>query len=189
MIDLLRNRLLILRGKTIVEFGAGYHEAFREQIARHNRYIVTDVDLSGLPALHSSYLEIQYMNACETALADESVDFACSSMLVMHLPLEKHFSEVRRVLKRDGVYLIAVTGPEHHRELKRAGIDPGIDVQKDALLSLGARIAQEEKRFEPFVSVEERESWLKFAQPEWRGRIAELTGLTKHYLLFELQAR
>ena len=53
-----------------------------------------------------------------------SVDVACSSMLVMHLDTERHFSEVKRILKRDGVYVFATTGLKHNQEIKRLGFDP-----------------------------------------------------------------
>ena len=186
MIKLLQEYLHGLSGKTIVEFGAGYHESFREDIAKNNHYIISDINLNELMKPTETNLDIRCLDACNISLGDSSVDVACSSMLVMHLDTAHHFSEVRRILKRNGVYIFAATGCMHNQELKKLGFDPHLDVDISAMLEHGARVVAEECLFEPFTSIQDKLFWYEFCNLDVGHDEFPIYGLTKHYLLFEL---
>ena len=134
MISILKDQLLKLNDKTILELGAGYHESFRETVASKNDYTISDLVLQELPQRLHSRLRVIKADACATGLKDASYDVICSSMLIMYLPIRAHIDEVRRLLKKDGFYWAAVTGQWHNIELKELGFDPSIDINKDEML-------------------------------------------------------
>lgn len=187
MIELLQDYLRRLTGKTIVEFGAGYHESFREDIAINNHYIVSDINLSELGIAPNTNLDVRRLDACNIALIDSSVDVACSSMLVMHLDTERHFSEVKRILKRDGVYVFATTGLKHNQEIKRLGFDPHLDIDIDTMMEHGVRLISENCYYDPFTSEQDTLFLREFISADVGLDRAPIYGLTKHYLLFELR--
>lgn len=186
MIRILQDSLRGISGKTIVEFGAGYHEPFRFDIAKNNHYIVSDINLRELSILPNSNIDIRCIDACNIKLDNASIDVACSSMLIMHLNIERHFSEVKRILKKDGVYLFAATGLKHNRELKVLGFDPHLDVDTDAMLKYGARLVCEECYFDPFIDTQDGFFWQDIFSLDIDPARLPVRGLTKHYLLFEL---
>lgn len=186
MITLLQDYLRRLTDKTIVEFGAGYHESFRNDIAINNHYIVSDINLNELEIAPDTNLDVRCLDACNIALIDSSVDVACSSMLVMHLNVERHFSEVKRILKRDGVYVFAATGLKHNQELKRLGFDPHLDIDTYAMMEYGARLIGENCYYDPFTSEQDELLWRKLIGMDMGSDRLPIHGLTKHYLLFEL---
>ena len=186
MIELLKKRLLSVKGKTILELGAGYMEDFREKVALNNGYIVSDIETSGIYPDTEQRVRIERIDACNIALESKSVDIVCSSMLLMYIDLPKHIQEVRRVLKPDGYYLAAVTGLKNNEELKMYGYDPNIDMDQRYLERYGFNLMEEECYEEEFITRDQAIQYCsRIGIPE--NVAQKIQGLTKHYLLFELR--
>ena len=186
MIELLKKRLLSVKGKTILELGAGYMEDFREIVAFNNDYIVSDIETLDLCPDKAQKIRIKRIDACNIALESQSIDIVCSSMLLRYVDLAKHIKEVQRVLKSDGCYLAAVTGLKNNKELKLYGYDPKIDMDQKYLEGYGFNLIEEECYKETFLSQDQAIRYCsRIGIPISVAR--EVQGLTKHYLLLELR--
>lgn len=186
MIELLKKHLLSVKGKTILELGAGYMESFRELVALSNDYIVSDIELFDLCPDTAQRIRIKRIDACNIALESHSIDIVCSSMLLKYVDLERHIKEVRRVLKSDGYYLAAITGLKNNKELKLHGYDPNLDMDQKYLERYGFKLIEEECYKEEFWSQDQAIRYCsRVGIPEGVARAVK--GLTKHYLLLELR--
>ena len=163
MINLLKDKLLTVKNKKILELGTGYVENIHFEIAKVNDLTISDI----VPIrIEPGARPVPFINitadACSTDLKKETFDIVASSMLVQHLDPEKHFNEVRRILKDNGVYWFACTGSKHNQELHHPD-SHRLNVDADEFSKYGVSVIAEELY-----------------------TTTESLSVTKHYYLFEM---
>lgn len=188
MIGLLENKLLTVKNKKILELGAGYVENIHFEIAKKN-----DLTISDIVPIHDdidnqqAQLKIITADACHTNLEHDSFDIVVSSMLIQHIDIQTHFHEVRRILKKDGVYWFACTGHQHNKELHHSE-GPLLNVDAHDFSNYGAVEIAEELYTMPY-SFEELVQYARLIKMPMLEKIPKGTFLsvTKHYYLFEMR--
>jgi len=95
-------------GKKILEYGCG--EGSSAYLLAQNGGIVTGIDISDYAILQAQQkadamnlsVEFTNMNAEELAFPEKFFDLICGSGIIHHLDINKAYSEISRVLKKDG---------------------------------------------------------------------------------------
>ena len=188
MIDLLEKKLLTANDKDIIELGTGYIETVHYDLAKKNR--LTLLDIVPIDCGHADGgvpFSIIQADACATNIKGGSFDIAASRMLVQHVDAEAHFGEVRRILRRGGVYWFSCTGERHNRELDHPDRYQ-LNISSDRFTAYGAKLIEEEE-YCVLYNAKDLERYKKLitcpiAKAECRS---ESFLLTKHFCLFEMQ--
>ena len=183
MIDILKRKIQDLKNKKILELGAGFLDPIYNDLAKSNELIVSDIiELKRIVPIEGYAIEV--IDACETGKPDNSFDVVLSSMLIQHININKHLSEVRRILKEDGKYWFAVTGREHNKELPEV-MQREYNLFDELIDTNDVIVAEEEKYSITFDSISEANEYMRSIG--WFGEIEKTPmKLTKHYILYQM---
>lgn len=188
MIGLLEKKLLTVNNKEILELGTGYIETVHYDIAERNK--LTLLDIVPIDCGHADStlpFDIIQADACATNIRSGNFDIAVSSMLIQHVDADAHFREVRRILRKGGLYWFACTGEGHNQELDYPDRFV-LNVSADQFVNHGAKLIEEEK-YKVLYNANELNRYARSLMRLQTG-IGSRSGrfsLTKHYCLFEMQ--
>lgn len=183
MIELLEKRLLKLKGKRIVEFGAGEATSIHQRIAQNNQLTLSDiVKVKNDSCCDNIYFRV--LDACNIADTDVTYEIAYSNMLVQHVDLEKHLNEIGKIIESPGgKYWFAGTGECHNCELG-CSLGAQLNIDREKVLALGAKVIDERKYKKYFSSEVDSQEYLNSIFHKTTEKHTTLF-LTKHYILFE----
>jgi len=94
---------------TILDAGCGSGEFAKKLVKKGNTIVALDVQKQPLKEIKGETITKICGDACNFPLRENSIGCVLSLSLIKHLKApEKHIKEVRRVLKRKGIFIIQI---------------------------------------------------------------------------------
>ncbi|MBU1726088.1 MAG: class I SAM-dependent methyltransferase, partial [Candidatus Omnitrophica bacterium] len=110
----------LIKGKRVLEVGCGdgYGTSYLSGFA--SQAVGVDYDQASIGLAKTKYraknLDFSCMDATDLSFEDDSFDAVCSFQVIEHIPeelLPKYLKEIKRVLKKDGVFYLTTLNLAH----------------------------------------------------------------------------